>query len=62
MARDSVDGVVEGILAVFIAIVLIYALYPVLAQLNQLYAVAFVFAGILIIIATILGLLRGSGR
>jgi hypothetical protein len=51
---------IGGILAVFVALVLIWALYPVLVQIGGTgYGLLFLALGVLIIIGAVLGLLRG---
>jgi hypothetical protein len=54
---DDFGGLIGGVIAIFIAIVLIYAFYPVISQIGGLwYGVLFVVLAIALIGAAIIGL------
>jgi hypothetical protein len=58
MAED-LGGIFAGIVAVFLALVLVWAFYPVLVQLGGLwYGILFVGLALLIIIGAVIGLSR----
>jgi len=53
-------GVVAGVIAVGIAILLIWAFYPVIAQLGgTAYGILFVILAVAMVIAAVVGVLRG---
>lgn len=53
------DGVIEGIIAIFVSIVLVWALFPVLSQIGAVYGLVFLLLGCAVIGAAILGLVKG---
>lgn len=50
---------IGGVFGIIVALVLIWALYPAMAQLGAVYGLLFLVFAILLVIGAIAGLLRG---
>jgi hypothetical protein len=56
---NGIGNLVGAIFGLFVAIILVWALYPVLAQLGSGYGLLFVLAAGVMIVSDLIGILKG---